>query len=137
MVDNPSQRLGSSPAEQVVEVAISGSCDVCTGWQSPVKSMAASRSTKSPRSSLDGLAVVLGRLVKFNLAERLVEHRRLEGSLEASWESKKKKVVCTSCFRGERCEVQFERLWNEVGVLFQVGREWLRAHSAPDEQVGC
>ena len=42
--------------------------------------------------------MVLVRLVKFNLAERLLEHR---GVLEAIPE-KKKEAECTSCFRGER-----------------------------------
>ena len=81
--------------QQVVEVAITGSCEVCTGWQSPLESMAASRSTKSPWSSLDELTVVLGRLVKFNLAERLVEHRLLEGlSRQVGSQKKKKKQRC-------------------------------------------
>ena len=64
--------------------------------------------------------------MKFNLAERLVEHRRLQGVLRQVGSQKKRRK------KGgvHLLEFQFERF------VVQVGRERVRAHSASDEQVG-
>ena len=76
--------------------------------------MAANRSTKSPRSPQAELTVVLGRLVKFNLANDLWN---TEGSLGASGEKKKREAVLYLLFPRK---TKIERLWNVVGVLFKL-----------------
>ena len=96
---HPTQRLGSSPVKQVVEVQWRSvghvTCAQVDGEPILIENLQVPRAycqwpqvvpLLSPRSSQAELTLVLGRLVKFNLAERIVEHRRLEGSLEASWE---------------------------------------------------
>ena len=66
-------------------VAISGSCDVCKGLTEPIEIenlQVPWHGRESFRQIAKELTVVLGRLVKFNLAERLVE----QCVSRASWE---------------------------------------------------